>query len=359
MSRSPRLASIALLLAACSQSTPSNTSLAYVGNNDATASSVSVFRVDAATGMLTLARTIATAPGGATYCEMHPSARFLFVTGQFGATLSSYALDSSGMFSVAASTVPTGANPHNLAVHPDGRFVYVANTSSNSVSGFVVGSDGKLTEMTGSPFAAGATPYDVKVSDSGKFAYAVNRDTDDVSLYAVDADTGALSPLANPRVGVGCRTPPCGPRAIELSPDGLAAFVPNRFSNDVSVFRVDPASGNLTAVPGSPFPAGTDPRSAAVDPSGRHLYVPNTVSNDVTAFAIDPTTLALTPLAGSPYPAGSVPLSIEADESGRYLYVANSASNDVSIFAIETQKGTLSPVATVLTAGSAFSIALK
>ncbi|HEY6910782.1 MAG TPA: beta-propeller fold lactonase family protein, partial [Myxococcales bacterium] len=229
-------AALFLLAAACG-SGRTTAAFAYVANNDL--SSISVFQVDAKTGMLSLSRTVDAAPGGATYCEIHPSGRLMFVSGQFGSTVSAYAIDAAGIPAlVAGSTLPTGANPHNLALDPEGRFLYVANTGSDSVSAFAVAASGALTPVAGSPFAAGHTPYDVKLAASGKFAYAVNRDTDDVSVYAVNASTGALAPIPHQPFGVACRAPPCGPRAIEFSPDGRFAFVPNRFSSDVSVLRV-------------------------------------------------------------------------------------------------------------------------
>lgn len=343
----------AVLSTACSSKMPA--AMAYVTNNDL--SSISVFHVDAESGMLTMFGTVPTPAGGATYCELHPSSPLLFVDGQFGGVLESFSLQSNGMPSlVAGSAVQTGANPHVLALDPGGQFLYVANTSSASVSAWRVGAAGMLNPIPGSPFAAGATPYDVKVSDSGKYAYAVNRDSEDVSAYAIDASTGALQPIAGSPFAVGCPAPPCGPRALAFSPAGNFAFVPNRFSSTVTVFAVDAASGRLTIVPGSPFPAGSDPRSAAVHPSGRYVYVANTVSNDVTAFAVD-TSGALRQIAA--YPAGAVPLSLEIDEAGKFLYAANSASNSISIYRVDSATGRLTTAGTVATPGSPVSIALR
>ncbi len=49
----------------------------------------------------------------------------------------------------------------------------------------------------------------------------------------------------------------------------------NGGSNDVSAYAVDPASGALTPIAGSPFAAGNGPDSIAVDPTGRFAYVSN------------------------------------------------------------------------------------
>src|SRR3979409_186168 len=101
-------ATVFLLATPCGSSRAA-ASFAYVGNNDL--SSISVFHVDPGTGMLTLLKTVDTAAGGATYCEFHPSGRFMFVSGQFSNVLSTYAIDTGGLPTlVAGSTVATGLN---------------------------------------------------------------------------------------------------------------------------------------------------------------------------------------------------------------------------------------------------------
>src|ERR1051325_8948460 len=114
-------AALVILSAACGSGRAG--AFTWVANNDK--SSISVFRVDAQTGMLALVRTVDTAPGGATYCEVHPSGRFMFVSGQAGNDVAAYAIDGAGIPTlVAGSTMSTGLNPHNLAPDPAGRFLY-------------------------------------------------------------------------------------------------------------------------------------------------------------------------------------------------------------------------------------------
>ena len=68
------------------------------------------------------------------------------------------------------------------------------------------------------------------------------------------------------------------------------AYVTNFSDSNVSAYTIDPATGALTAIPGSPFSAGADPVSVAVDPSGKFVYVANNaVGNIVSGFTIDPT----------------------------------------------------------------------
>jgi 6-phosphogluconolactonase (cycloisomerase 2 family) len=47
-----------------------------------------------------------------------------------------------------------------------------------------------------------------------------------------------------------------------------------------------------------------------VDISGQYLYVVNQISNDVSVYAVDPTTGAITQVAGSPFAAGTNPFGV-------------------------------------------------
>src|SRR5689334_16540493 len=55
----------------------------------------------------------------------------------------------------------------------------------------------------------------------------------------------------------------------------------NGISNDVSAFEIDPATGSLKKVPGSPFLAGLIAHGVASDPKGQFLYVANSGESTV------------------------------------------------------------------------------
>jgi DNA-binding beta-propeller fold protein YncE len=63
-------------------------------------------------------------------------------------------------------------------------------------------------------------------------------------------------------------------------------------SGSIYGYRINPTTGVLTPIAGSPFAAGSAPWSMAVDPSGRFAYVPNS-GNNVSGYTIDSTTGAL------------------------------------------------------------------
>ena len=55
----------------------------------------------------------------------------------------------------------------------------------------------------------------------------------------------------------------------------------------ISAFVLNPTTGALTPVPGSPFNERLDPYALAVDPAGKFLFVANNSTSDVSVFAIN------------------------------------------------------------------------
>jgi 6-phosphogluconolactonase (cycloisomerase 2 family) len=116
---------------------------------------------------------------------------------------------------------------------------------------------------------------------------------------------------------------------------------------------IDPASGNLTPAPGSPYPISTGCALAAaeeltvqqtleVTPDGRFLYAAG--SGSISAFSVDLTTGALTPVAGSPFAyMGSG--SIVIDPAQQFLYASGNLNSSPIVLAymIDPTTGALTP----------------
>ena len=139
----------------------------------------------------------------------------------------------------------------------------------------------------------------------------------------IDPSTGALTSIAGSsftakRFATGVAVHPSGKFVY------VAAFSYPGFSGNISGYTINPSTGALTSIAGSPFAAGGEPRGVAVDPSGKFVYVANSDSGNVSGYTINLPTGALTPIAGSPFPAGGkAPNSVAVDPSGRFAYVAN------------------------------------
>jgi len=111
------------------------------------------------------------------------------------------------------------------------------------------------------------------------------------------------------------------------------AYVGNADGNDISVFRVEPASGEIKAVETAPFPGVEKPGSStplAISPDQRLLFAgARSEPYAVFSFAIDPKSGHLTYRGRGPL-ADSM-ANIATDRSGKFLFSASYGGNKVAI----------------------------
>ena len=265
------------------------------------------------------------------------------------ANLSAYAINTStgALTEVRGSPFVAGTYPIGIAVDPAGRFVYVANNVSVVIGGMGVfaltinSSTGALAPVGGSPYA-GSSPFSVVVDPMGKFLYVANKGTSDtagsISAYTINPSTGALTEVRGSPFVAGMY-----PAGITVDRTGKFLYVANSGSANASAYAINSSTGALTEVRGSPFAAGTSPAGITVDRTGKFLYVANNGSANVSAYAINTNSGSLTEVGGSPF-AGSIPKEIAADPTGKFVYVANNGSDNLSVYAINPRSGALSAI---------------
>jgi len=298
------------------------------------------------------------APNSAT---LDPTGRFLYVTNgshsdTLPSTVSAYAIDpaTGTPTPIAGSPFAAGVSPHSARVHPSGRYLYVPNAGDHTISAYAIDSrTGALTPLAGSPFpfSAPGAPDSMTIDPSGRFAYVTFDATFGSGFlgYAIDANTGGLTQVAVAESG-------SDTDFVLIDPSGRFVYAASRITEAIWAFSIDPADGILTPIAGSPFTTGgATPAALAIDPRGRFLYAADDTAPNapplpasmpgVAAFRIDPATGALTTIPGSPFAAGGAPSGVAVDGSGRFLYVANQGSDDVSAFAIDGATGGLSALA--------------
>ncbi len=139
-----------------------------------------------------------------------------------------------------------GSGPRHLAFNPNGKLVYVINELANTITVFDWNaSDGTLKEkqtiatlpkdFTGKSYTA-----DLKITPDGKHLYGTNRGHDSLASYSI-AEDGKLTLLAiQPSGGK-------GPQNLLVTPDGRWLLCANMPGNNVLVFKIDSASGSITA----------------------------------------------------------------------------------------------------------------
>jgi 6-phosphogluconolactonase len=283
----------------------------------------------------------------------------LFVTAQANTTVSVYGVNlTNGALSTVGSSAGTGPAPAGIATTPALDALFVANSGSNDISSFTTNADGSLTAVAGTT-KAGTTPMGLAIDPGGKFLFVANQGSSNISVFSISGSTLKAvpgSPFTTIPVGLSY---PNGtlPVAVAVSFSGNFLYVANQLANFVSVFSINSSSGALTAL-GVPFyNVGTSPSGLGISPNGGFLYVMNAgaVSNNVNAFAIcdnmvtscsTPTTPdgTLTAIAGSPFPAGLGPVAIAFDPNFNFAYVVDKGSNTISQYAWGPGDGVLTPL---------------
>lgn len=137
-----------------------------------------------------------------------------------------------------------GAGPRRLQLSPNGRFLYVNHETDSQVQVFSV-TNGHLKSLQ----TLSTIPADFKdrnstaellVSGDGRFVYVTNRGHDSIAIFAADPRTGLLTYRKN--VPSGGKTP----RNIRFGPHGDYMFSANQGSGNITEFKVNKRSGDLT-----------------------------------------------------------------------------------------------------------------
>ena len=245
---------------------------------------------------------------------------------------------------IATGVVTTLAGSAGVAGTADGvgtaaRFNYPHGITTDGTNLYVANSwSHTIRKISGSSNSSSSSGS----SGSLSFAYVANQSSNDVSAYSINATTGALTAVPGSPFAAGS-----GPNSVTVDPTGKFAYATNAASNDISVYTINQTTGALSA--GAAVAAVPSPYSISVDPTGRFAYVANFFSNSVSAYTINTSTGALT--AGATIAAGTGPTAVTVDPTGKFAYVANKNSNNVSVYTINTSSGALT-AGTAVAAGA-------
>jgi 6-phosphogluconolactonase (cycloisomerase 2 family) len=313
---------------------------------------ITVFSISA-TGRLTQIQSIL-APGtaGTSGMAVTPDGKFLYATGFYNGVVDGFSIDpATGQLTFIPGPQTGGYPGEGLAIDPLGKYVYAGNRFGIAMYKIDSGT-GVLTEVTGSPFlTAFGESSDFHPDPSGNFLYT-NQDFT-VTAVKVDRVNDQLSFLnsihSRTQVGTGR-----GYRfGLVKSPTSVSvasrfAYVLNNQDATISRYTVDASTGELAGV-GSPVATGgANPQAMTTDMYGNFLYVANqgtnSVPGNVAAFTINPTTGALSKVTGSPFSTGSAPTGVAVEATGRVLYVGTSGDDSISAYYINPATGALTPV---------------
>jgi 6-phosphogluconolactonase len=274
---------------------------------------VSAFAIDQRTGLLTRLNTVDTGRNNGVHLAVDPTSRWLVVT-HLNATGSVTTLPIAEDGSLGAVTgvlnppgtpgphraAQTGPHPHHSPFDRSGKWVVVPDRGLDRV--FVARLDPATGQLSLNDPGWATTremdgPRHVAFNPTLPYAYVINELRSTVTAYRWDHRTGTLSPhrvvsATAPETIVDTRA-----GEIEVSPSGRFVYVSNRSglgddtpgtpdADTIGVYRVDRATGDLTAV-GWVSTQGIRPRHFALTPDGSRLYAANEVTHTIVEFAAD------------------------------------------------------------------------
>ena len=221
--------------------------------------------------------------------------------------VASYAIDGdTGRLAYRAKHSSQGAWPCHLIVDGQGRRVLTANYLNGSLGVVPFDAEGhwlpgaSRIQHQGSSVnperQEGPHAHSINLDPDGEFAVAADLGIDQAKVYRYDAETGALA--EHSRITV---APGSGPRHFAFHPNRRWAYLLNEIAATITACAWSPSAGQL-----EPFqtirtlPDDWDGHVSTADihvhPSGRWAYNSNRGHDSITMFAIDPTTGELSPV---------------------------------------------------------------
>jgi 6-phosphogluconolactonase (cycloisomerase 2 family) len=234
------------------------------------------------------------------------------------------------------------------------RTALALNYYSGSAAGYYVdAASGQL--RFNALFKLGTSPITFVGDKAGKFLFFLNQGTaqapygvppvpqtqSSISVFALDPVTG------NPREVNGSPFPTSSGQAaatgLAILPGDAFLYVTNSSLNNVEAFSIG-STGALTTVPGSPFATGPSPNPVTFDSAGHFAYVShNNAAASVFVYTVNPATGALTEVTANRLASGQATSAVSLTADGKFAYILN-ASYSVSAYSVNSSSGALADV---------------
>jgi 6-phosphogluconolactonase (cycloisomerase 2 family) len=196
----------------------------------------------------------------ATDLEITPSGDYIYVScGTAGIYTMSFDTSTGAMAQVNTVLSPkvTDAADYGLAISPSGGYLFAAETVTGGVRVFTIGTNGTLTETSGSPYSTGTGAWSVLVDSTGSYVYVANRTQGTISGFLL-SNSGALTQITGSPFTTG--TLPVA--MVEDKSDAYIAVICAGGGPDLQVFKFDSTTaGALDSF--ATAKTGTDPTQAS------------------------------------------------------------------------------------------------
>jgi 6-phosphogluconolactonase len=334
----------------------------YVGTyNKGDSKGIYRFDFDPATGQLTPAGLAAEAINPS-FLAIHPSRQYLYAVGEISnfegkkaGGVSAFRINpATGKLTLLNQKPSGGTGPCHITVDKAGKNAVVANYNSGSACVLQITADGQLAGPTAmvQHEGKGADPrrqegphaHSANLDAANRFAFIADLGLDQVKVYRFDGAKGAITPNDPPAFHT---APGAGPRHFAFHPDGKHAYVIDELDMTITVCDYDAGRGVLTkrqvvsTLPAGAIGSNYSTAEVVVHPSGRFVYGSNRGHNSIAAFAVEPS--GELRLIGHQGEGVKTPRNFNIDPTGRWMIVANQDGNSLVVFRIDPKTGALAP----------------
>ncbi len=333
----------------------------YIGTSTHTPSKskgIYLYRLDSASGRIT-DEGLTAEMGDPGWQKISSDGKFLYTVAKTQndrrSIVAAYRVDSaSGALTVLNHEITGGSDSTHLDIDPARTCAMVANYNSGDISVMPINPDGTVAAPTAVIKHTGSSvdperqthPYvhSCNVDPSGKFMLACDLGVDKVFIYRFDPASRSLSAMDPPTVSV---APGAGPRHLSFHPNGKFAYLVTEMGGTVIAYSWDSQKGQLhplqtvSTLPPN-FRGFNKSAEVRIHPNGKFLYASNRGPDDLAIFAVDPAKGTLT-LVGFQPTGGKGPRDFAIDPTGNFLFAANQDSDSVTVFRINPDTGLLTP----------------
>jgi 6-phosphogluconolactonase len=326
------------------------------GTHQSQAQGIYLFRMDPNNGGLTpLHLQPVIASSNPSYLALDPGLRHLYSVNEMtDGGVSAYLINQRNGTLTFLNAMPTnGKDTTHLSVQASGQYLFAASYTSGDFQVFRILDDGSIGALTDNFQSVGNGTGPNPDRQEGPHAHQILTDLDGNHVFGVDlgADKvnvwnldpgGTLIPNTVPFAPIASGS---GPRHMAFHADRQHAYVLSELASSVTVFDYDPVRAafswkqTISTLP--PDFTGTNTTAEIrIHPNGRFLYNTNRGHNSVTMFQIEPESGELE-VIGWESTRGEWPRGMNIDPSGTFLYAANQNTDNIGVFRIDPINGRL------------------
>lgn len=271
-----------------------------------------------------------------------PDRRFVYVVNSSSGNVNQFAVATDGTLSQPAIAIGTGLAPSAMAIDSTSRFAVVANKGASTLSVYSINSATGFLSSSGTPIALNVSAPKL-VTANGNFVFVASANAIDVLTF--NSSNGTFTLATGSIIGA---PPPFNFVALYAPPQATnRLYALDAASNSIVPYTVS-NTGVLTA--GAAIPVGTQPAAMIADEANAFLFVSNTGSNNLSVFRVDPATGVLTGAVTPLVSTGTSPGALAFDTVNHFLLVSLAGTTQIQPYLEDTGTGALTLKGTALTA---------